>query len=247
MGAKPSLSRAALACAAALALFPSLAAAQGAPAETPAFAAPHPAISDLTTTPADLPPEAKSAAAAGIAALGKNKFEAAEAAFLKLLKLSPDNINALVNLGMTEYRLGRQDQAKKYLFRAVRVKPDAALAWIVLGIIDTDQDDLEGATAAFAQAVYLSPKNAQAHNYFAVALSKRGWYSAAEDELQRAVTLNPTFAEAHFNLALTYMLRTPPAVELARRHYERALELGAAPDAALAAKLDAAPDQTISP
>ena len=42
--------------------------------------------------------------------------------------------------------------------------------------------------------------------------------------------MDSNYAEAHFNLALMYLERKPPATELARRHYAKAKELGAAPD-----------------
>ncbi len=189
--------------------------------------------------------EAKEAAEAGIEALGKNKFGDAETAFLKLLKLSPDSPSALVNLGLVEFRLGRAEEAERYLERAIRVKPDAALAWMTLGVIHTNAGEIEAATADLAQAVYLNPKSPQAHNYFAVAMAKRGWYDAAEDELRKVIELAPNFAEAHFNLAMVCFRENPPAVELARRHYQKALELGAEPDPDFAAKLNAAPKQTV--
>jgi len=217
---------------------------------TDPFAAEEPSISDLTNpvpSAAKLSPEAKMAAEAGIVAIGKNNFNAAETAFLKLLRLSPDNLSALVNLGIVEVRLGRNEDAQGYLTRAIKLKPDAGLAWMMLGVVYNNQNNLEGATAAFAQAVFLSPKNPQGHNYFAVTLSKRGWYSGAEDELQKAIELSPNFAEAHYNLALVYFTRHPPAVELARRHYQRAIELGETPDPDFAAKLAAAPEQTVAP
>jgi len=197
--------------------------------------------------PGTLPPEAKAAAEAGINALGKNQFEQAETAFLKLLKLSPDNPSALVNLGLTEFRLGREEEARDYLKRAVRKQPDAALAWMMLGVIAMNESEPQEATADLAQAVYLNPKSPQAHNYYAVNLAKRGWYDAAEDELRTVIQLAPDFAEAHFNLALIYFQQNPPAVELARRHYQKALDLGAAPDPDFAAKLNAAPEQALPP
>jgi tetratricopeptide (TPR) repeat protein len=129
-----------------------------------------------------LSPAAKEAAEAGLKAMGKNNFAEAETDFLKLLQLSPENVSALVNLGLVEFRLGRAEQAQGYLQRALRLKPDAALAWMTLGVIENNEGDLEAATAALAQAVYLNPKSPQSHNYFAVTLSKRGWYDAAEDE-----------------------------------------------------------------
>jgi Flp pilus assembly protein TadD len=211
----------------------------------PAFDTTAPASTDASlgaTVPNRLSPEAQAAAEEGIRALGSNKFEEAETAFLKLLKLAPDSPSALVNMGLVEFRLGRAEDAQKYLERAIRVQPDAGLAWMMLGVIHMNQDDMDAATAALAQAVYLSPKSPQAHNYYAVMLAKRGWYDAAEDELRRVIELAPGFAEAQFNLALIYYQQSPPAIELARRHYQKALELGAARDADFEAKLKGAPE-----
>jgi Flp pilus assembly protein TadD len=193
-----------------------------------------------------LSPEEKTTLQAGVVALGKNQFEHAEAAFLKLLNLAPESPTALIDLGLIEFRLGRAEKAQGYLQRAIRVQPDAALAWMMLGVIAINDDERDAATAYLAQAVYLNPKSPQAHNYYAVILAKRGWYDAAEDELRTVVSLAPDFAEAQFNLALVYFERNPPAVELARRHYQKALDLGAAPDPSFAAKLNAAPEQTLA-
>jgi Tfp pilus assembly protein PilF len=68
------------------------------------------------------------------------------------------------------------------------------------------------------------------HQYLGVTIGQKGWYSGAEDEMRKAIEIDPSYAEAHFNLAVFYLQRNPPAIELARRHYERALELGAPPD-----------------
>jgi Tfp pilus assembly protein PilF len=49
--------------------------------------------------------------------------------------------------------------------------------------------------------------------------------------------VKPDYAEAHFNLAVIYATAKPPSIALAKRHYEKALELGAGPDKRLAAML----------
>ena len=48
--------------------------------------------------------------------------------------------------------------------------------------------------------------------------------------LLRAIELNPDYGVAHFNLALLYLDQKPPALELARRHYEKAVALGVEKD-----------------
>jgi Tfp pilus assembly protein PilF len=55
--------------------------------------------------------------------------------------------------------------------------------------------------------------------------------------MRKALELQPDYQEAHFNLAVFYLQRNPPAVELARRHYQKALDLGGAPDAEVARAL----------
>ena len=203
---------------------------QQAPAPQP------PAAADASSTPAPeqsanrASPEAQKAGEEAVKAFGKGDMQGARKKFQKLLELEPDNFFGLVNIGTVEYRLKQWDDAEKHLKRAVRLQPESAQAWLALGALYCDRDRLDEALAALSQAVLLDPKNPKAHNYLGVTVGKKGWYSGAESELQRALELYPDYAEAHFNLALFYLQRSPPAVELARRHYARALELGESPD-----------------
>lgn len=160
----------------------------------------------------------------------KGDLAAAKKGFERVLQLAPDNVPTTINLGLIAYRQRGYTEAERLLQKAVRVQPEAGLAWLILGVIAYDQDKLDVALAALAQAVLLEPKDARAHHYLGVTVGKKGWYSGAEDEMRKALEIDPNYAEAHFNLAVFYLQRTPPAVELARRHYQKALDLGAAPD-----------------
>ena len=42
-----------------------------------------------------------------------------------------------------------------------------------------------------------------------------------------AIAANPEYVDAHYNLAVIYATNKPPAKELAKRHYSKAMELGA--------------------
>jgi Tfp pilus assembly protein PilF len=54
-----------------------------------------------------------------------------------------------------------------------------------------------------------------------------GWLDASITELERALETDPKLAEAHYNLAVTYLDEKPPRLELAKRHYFSAINLGA--------------------
>jgi Flp pilus assembly protein TadD len=177
--------------------------------------------------------EAQKIANRALAEFGKNEIDAARKDFLKVLELAPGNLPTLINLGLLEYRAKKYEDAEKLLQRVVHSEPEAGLGWLILGVIYYDQNKLDAALAALAQAVYHEPKDARAHHYLGVTIGRKGWYLGAEDEMRKAIALAPDYPEAHFNLAVFYLQRTPPAVELARRHYQQALDLGAARDPAV--------------
>ncbi len=171
-------------------------------------------------------------------AFQRGELVTAKFGFEKVLQLAPDNAPALLNLALVEQRLKQFDSSDRHLKQIISKDPENAAAWLVLGINAYQLEKLDAALAHLAQAVLYAPKNPQAHQFLGVTLGRKGWYSAGEDELRRAIELDPKFADAHYNLAVLYMQRVPASIELARRHYEKALELGAPPDAALAKKFE---------
>jgi Flp pilus assembly protein TadD len=177
--------------------------------------------------------DAKSAALRGLIDFRNDKFEDAKNEFQKMTELAPTHPMAWANLGSAEFRLGEIPQAEEHLKKAVRLDPTAQQAWLTLGIIDYQKNDLYAGLAALGQAVYLNPQDPKAHLYLGVLIRKSGWLQGAEDEMRKSIDLDEEYAEAHFDLALLYLERQPPAIELARRHYYRALKLGAEHDTEL--------------
>ncbi|MEK0446759.1 MAG: repeat containing protein [Verrucomicrobiota bacterium] len=170
-------------------------------------------------------------------ALAKNNLPLARREFERVLEKSPQDLSALVSLGWIDQKENRWDSSEKHLRKALRASMEDAAIWLALGVATLEQEKSEAALAAFAQAVALEPKNARAHRFLAIALGRRGWLDGAENEMRTALDLEPGDAGAHFNLAVFYLQRRPAAVELARRHYYRARDLGAAPDSEVEAQL----------
>jgi Flp pilus assembly protein TadD len=174
--------------------------------------------------------DARSAAARGISDFRNDKFEEAKSEFQTMTQLAPTHPMAWANLGSAEFRLGDISAAEEHLKKAVLLDPTAQQSWLTLGIIDYQKNDLDAGLASLSQAVYLDPRDPKAHLYLGILIRKRGWLEGAEDEMRKAIELDEQYAEAHFNLAVLYLERQPPAIELARRHYYRALKLGAEHD-----------------
>jgi len=173
------------------------------------------------------------ALAEGNRAFTAKDYPTARGAYEKALAVDPDNLVALVNLGMVEFQSGDNAKARELLEKAVRLRLDTAPAWLTLGIIHMDADRFPEALATLSQAALLDPENPRVRNFLGVVIGRQGWIDGAQQELRRAVELDPAYADAHYNLAAFYLEEKPPAVELARRHYFKALELGVEKDAAM--------------
>ena len=170
-------------------------------------------------------------------AFGKKEWDKARGAYLEMLKAEPDNPLTLSNLGAVEQQSGHLKEAKNYLLRAVQINPGLQQSWLALGLVCHEMGDAYLAVSALSRAVHEDPSDSKAHNYLAVVARSLGWLDAAEAELQRAIELNPNYSNAHFNLALMYLDRNPPSLALARKHYDKAIALGAEKDDAVEEKL----------
>ncbi len=179
--------------------------------------------------PAELLPLAREAKES----FDRRKFREAEKLYQKILAKDPNNLYSLSNLGVVLFRNGKLKAAELTLKKALALAPRDEFAHTTLGIVYYQQGKFDDALSELTKSLAINPRSATAHNYLGITASQKGWQEAAEKEMLEAIADNPNYADAHFNLAVVYSTSQPPAKELARRHYERALALGAAPDAAL--------------
>ncbi|MES2705047.1 MAG: tetratricopeptide repeat protein [Verrucomicrobiota bacterium] len=165
-----------------------------------------------------------------VAAMRAGQWKAARTAWKAVVSADPANPAALSNLGKVLYQLQDYPAAQSALEKATALKPSLSDSWLTLGLTHLARQQPMLAVSCMTRGVAENPENPDAHNSLAIVLKRIGWADGAEAELQKALDLNPGYSEAHFNLAVMYLERTPPSLEMATRHYRRARELGAAPD-----------------
>jgi tetratricopeptide (TPR) repeat protein len=154
------------------------------------------------------------------------EFDAAEADYLKILERDQNNGIALANLATIELQENKLAEAEKHITAAVRQSPNDAYNLSTLGYLKFRQEKYDDALDALSRAAQINPDNPEIQNYLGVTLSHQGQRKAAETALRRAIQLNPNYAPAHNNLAVIYLGQTPPLPELARWHYQKALDAG---------------------
>ena len=188
-----------------------------------------------------LPPEVAELAKAGALAVADADWKGARDAYLGMIRIAPDNSLGYANLGVAEHQLGNLLSAAGNLAKATEISPHVARNWQTLGLIQFERGELALALSSLARAVHEAPDEAETRIILAAVAREFGWPDTAIVELQRAVEIDPRSAAAHYNLAVAHLEAEPPRLELARRHYYAAVDLGTPPSPEIETVLNAAP------
>lgn len=191
--------------------------------------------------PVALPPTLTKLAQEGALAVADGHWEAARDIFLKIVQEAPDNSLAYANLGVAEHELGNLRAAEGNLSKSTELNPHLARNWQTLGLIQYEKGSFALAISSLMRSIHEDPDESETRVILAAVLRDYGWPRAAVTELERAVELNPKSPTAHYNLAVSYLEDRPARIELARRHYYAAIDLGAAPSPDIEGLIKAAP------
>ena len=193
----------------------------------PKAAAPTPAVPTPASAPAPSPsPQMLSLAREAQGYFAKHQYDKAEAAYVQVLRQDQTNVVALANLATIQLENNQLGAAQTNILQALRLAPKDAYGLSILGYLRYRQRQYDAALDALGQAAKLDPHNAQVQNYLGITLAEKGLRGPAEAAFRKAVELEPNYGDAHVNLAVIYLSQQPPAVELARWHYQRALSAG---------------------
>lgn len=156
----------------------------------------------------------------------RQEFDQAEADYQKILERDQNNGLALANIAMIELQQGKLTEADKHIAAALAQSPNDPYNLSTLGYLKLRQEKYDDALNALSRAAQLDSNNPEIQNYLGLALSHLGQRKQAETALRKAIQINPNYAPAHNNLAVLYLSQTPPLAELARWHYQKALDAG---------------------
>ncbi|CAA7619604.1 putative TPR repeat protein [Magnetospirillum sp. SS-4] len=156
--------------------------------------------------------------------LGALKRPAAAAdAYGHVLAGMPNSPEALCNLGLACWELGRDGEAEGHLRAALALKPDMTAAVSTLGNLLTASGRMAEAIGTFQAGLALCPDDVSLALNLGVALGSDGRASEAVDILTAATRAHPSCADL-WN-ALGRALLSLERVEVARSAFETALRL----------------------
>jgi cytochrome c-type biogenesis protein CcmH/NrfG len=174
----------------------------------------------------ELPAGAATLVAEAQRSFAAKEYDKAESAYLQVLQLDQKNVPTLANLAMIQVKAEHFDKAEANIKQALSLDPEDAYSLYVLGILRFHQAKYDEALDALSHSAKLDPQNAEVQNFLGLTLSEKGMRVPAEAALRKAIQLQPSYADAHYNLAVVYATQQPPASELARWHYQKAIASG---------------------
>jgi len=144
--------------------------------------------------------------------------------FQEALKLSPDHMIALDNLG-SAYRQQKQwDDARKTYERALAISPNDAEANYGLGMVFAQNDDTARAFDSLQTALKLRPVYPEALNNLGILYLRTQRRDQAVVSFEECIRVAPAFDQAYLNLARVYAVEGAPEkaravlLELLKQH-----------------------------
>ncbi len=153
----------------------------------------------------------------------QGRLRDAEKIYARVLKVAPDNFDALNLLGTVKAQLGRMGDAQRLLSAAVKINPRMPQAWMNYGEVLYALKRHAEALECFDKARALAPDDPAILNRHANALLSAGRLQEALAEFQQVLARAPQHVEARINCGIAQAALGAPAAALGE--FDRALAL----------------------
>ncbi|MDP2921389.1 MAG: tetratricopeptide repeat protein [Candidatus Omnitrophota bacterium] len=143
--------------------------------------------------------------------------------YKEVLKYSPNNTKARINLGMILAKSGDREEAIKRYNEVAKITPNDSGAHANLGSLYAEKKMNDKAMEEFKKAVELNPKDYVAHNNIGILYKMKGDIKKAMEEYTKALELNPSYPLTYNNIGNIYL--DSRQYEAAIRFYNKAISI----------------------
>jgi len=156
-------------------------------------------------------------------ALGATDPERAISHYKAALRIHPNYVTALCNLGLILYQKGDYEQAASYFTKALSFDPRKIDTRMDLSNIFFLQGKPERAISQYKDILKTNYENADAHYNLACILSDQKKTDQAEFHYMEALRINPNYGKAHYNLGNIKLKQGD--LEAALNHFAEAIKI----------------------
>ena len=158
----------------------------------------------------------------GESALRRQNWTNAAEQLQRCLELNPNFDNAMTGLARALARLGRTEEARTWLQKALQSNPQNYRAWYQRGLLDMGSDP-GAALSSYEKAIAIQPNFPPGQRELGMALFQQKDYAAAATHLEKALALGLSEAPLHNFLGICYS--QTGRLSMAMREHQRAIEL----------------------
>jgi protein O-GlcNAc transferase len=141
----------------------------------------------------------------------------------KIVKIQPNNINALHLLGILSYQQKDYEAAITYSKILINLTPGNAQAHYIIGHSMQERGEIDEAITYYQRSIQLNPNFTDAYYNLGTIFQDQKKYDEAISSYQKALQLNPADFDAYYNLART--LQEKEHYDEAITYYRKALQL----------------------
>jgi len=146
----------------------------------------------------------------GLLATRDGRTDEAIGYFRQAVKLNPDHLIALENLGNTYRQQKQWEQARKVLEHAIAVSPGDPESNYSLGMVFAQTDDNARAYEYLQRALNSRPAYPEALNNLGILYLRTGRRDEAVATFQECIRVAPAFDQSYLNLSRVYALEAAP-------------------------------------
>ena len=129
----------------------------------------------------------------------KNNLKEAQNFYNQVLKINPNHINALNNLGGLFKQLGETKTAKSFYNKTVKINPNFADGHNNLGIIYRELGDYQKAVSCYKKTIEINPNHIHSYNNLGIILEELGEYKKALSYYEKGIEINPNNINFYWN------------------------------------------------
>ena len=133
--------------------------------------------------------------------------------YQNFLKLDPEDLEAMLNLGKQYYDMQELEKAEETLLQLVEKDPENVEAYFYLGRSRLSMEKSTEAIAAYKKVIELQPDNVKGFAELASAYNEIGQPDTAERYVKQALGLNPNYGYAHIVYGEIYEKRATPHID----------------------------------
>ena len=129
----------------------------------------------------------------------KNNLKEAQNFYNQVLKINPNHISALNNLGGLFKQLGETETAKSFYNKTVKINPNFADGHNNLGIIYRELGDYQKAVSCYKKTIEINPNHINSYNNLGIVLEELGEYKKALSYYEKGIEINPNNINFYWN------------------------------------------------